>query len=667
MSSAESRQPAAEIIPGYFAVPVSEEQAAASLQLCVLVRREADPVGGNLVILRDTIDGQVFLGCFADCGGKVREWVEIWVQNVDGLAFRSEAWGEAVTNASLDERWRRQFQLFEGSEGSRLTRTGWETAHPRPVFVDLDKLCPIRPVDESNRPWELCTENRLLIDKGLPEYGSSLHRYLYIRELGANSKFVPVTSGAPETGDTVSQASITANNRTAPLNAGGGLMLVRSYSPIGFEDFLDLLSGVPWTGRQHGKAPLSLGPTETALKATDLASPADGLLFLAAYGRWGRVVETFHLRLRLLADAFRAVRAAVCHNQRPLLNLTADSFQVMLSEPGSGLPFLWTARPVLVNPGNAVTLPVEGTDMQLFANAGEAAMSVYHPASVGLSIRGIASVRIRQVFTETGGMTGIEGTFFTQERIAATPRDLMWLRLTLKSARVDLYAHLEDTKALARGEFRFRTVPRRMDNKVLQDLKAAEGVPIPQAPFDILPLLNSPCDLYALAVLAARTLFVDEGNTLPIAIDEVLSLARQVAMDYDESGSLSLRIKVLFESDPRWAKTLGPQRLLRDEITPEEAFALVPEPLWLDVLTAVVRMLPGVGQDSACKDYGDAPRGGIHKVFDESIKSLDDLVLRTRSLVLVDWQFNREIGAIVTDYIANLPDYGGVEGVKAKR
>jgi len=310
-------------------------------------------------------------------------------------------------------------------------------------------------------------------------------------------------------------------------------------------------------------------------------------------------------------------------------------------------------------------VPIEGTDVQFFVNADETAMSVYHPASVGLSVRGVGSVRIRQLFSEAGGMTGIEGTFSTQERIAAAPRDLMWLRLTLRCGRVDLYARLEDTKALARGEFRFRTVPKRMEDRVIQDLRAAEGVPISQVPFDILPLLNSPCDLYALAVLMTRTLFVDSGNTLPIAMDEMLSLARQIAFEHDESGGLGLRIKVLWESDPRWAKSLGPQRLIRDEISAEEAYGLVPEPLWSDVLATVVSMLPGIGPDSTCKDFGDAPYGGIHKVFDESIRSLDDLVLRTRSLVVVDWQFSREISSVISNYMADLPDYGGAQGGKS--
>jgi hypothetical protein len=58
-------------------------------------------------------------------------------------------------------------------------------------------------------------------------------------------------------------------------------------------------------------------------------------------------------------------------------------------------------------------------------------------------------------------------------------------------------------------------------------------------------------------------------------------------------------------------------------------------------------MLPGIGPDSYCRDYGDAPRGGLHKIYEQAQPALDALLVRTRSLIVIDWRFNREIHAVL--------------------
>jgi hypothetical protein len=174
--------------------------------------------------------------------------------------------------------------------------------------------------------------------------------------------------------------------------------------------------------------------------------------------------------------------------------------------------------------------------------------------------------------------------------------------------------------------------------------------------FEIIPLLSSPCDLYSLAVLAIRTLLVNNQTTLPVALDEMLSLARQVAEEYDESVGIGLRIRTVFEADKRWGGSLGPHRLTNEELTPEQAFDLIPAEVWFDTLGLIVRLLPGIGPDSLVRDFGDAPPGGLHKVFDRAVEGLGDLMLRTRSLIIIDWRFNREVHAVVRQHLMGLGD-----------
>ena len=654
MSSPQASGGPAGLPDGYVAIPVSAEQVTALLRICVVVRREPDAVAGHLVVLRDMIDAKVLLSCILDAGGRVQRWTELWIQDVEAIADTVAAYRESLCNRILDERWRRQLEAFEQTDGTPVVKCGWETAHPLPTFLDLAAPKPVHLVDGvSGDPWTLCEDDALLAAKGLAPYGTTLHRYLYVPSQGDETLFVPVTADAPANEHTRPLADVTREYRNLmPLNPSGGLMLVREFNPVGYEAFADLLSGGSWEGVVHGRTPIAVGVGPRDLNEADPGLPLGGRLFMGEHGRWGRIIESLHLKLRLLSDAVAAVRAVVERQQRPLLNLSAESFQIELGEAARGLPFLWTARAVLGDPGDAITLPIVASDASYYLRAGGVTLSVYRPASAGAPVRGRGTVRIRQVLLGTREQTILEGTFDTQERVEGGHMDLLWLRLDLREGRTDLYAYLDPDSALATGEIRFRTVGQRFGEAEVAALKAAEGVPLRNTPFEIVPLLSTPCDLYSLGVLGVRTLLVDNKTTLPVALDELLSLAHQVAVDHDGSTRLAERVQRLFDSDKRWVMSLGPQRLTHDDVAPEDAFDLVPTDLWWDALAMLIRMFPGVGPDSVCRDLGDAPAGGLHKIFDRAQGDLDALLLRTRSLIVIDWRFNREIYAVLRSQLS---------------
>jgi len=70
----------------------------------------------------------------------------------------------------------------------------------------------------------------------------------------------------------------------------------------------------------------------------------------------------------------------------------------------------------------------------------------------------------------------------------------------------------------------------------------------------------------------------------------------------------------------------------------------------------IVRLFPGMGPDSVCENYGDAPIGGIHKVFDRLANDLEALLVQTRSLIVIDWRFNREIHAVIRRHLIGTAD-----------
>jgi hypothetical protein len=650
MASPQIKDAPSQIPDGYAIVAVSAEQKSAPLKIGVIVKKQADPVAGHLVMLRDLLDAQVFLGCVTDASGRVQQWVEIWVQSTSGLAGSLPASRETLSNAVLDDRWERLFRAFERLDAATIIRGGWETSHPQPIFLDVVKLEPVHP------DWVLCESDSLLTKKGLPPFSTSIHRYLYQKAAGEGSALVPVSAEAPTNDNTKPMTEITGGKKElVPFNAGGGLMLVRTYSPLSYEAFVDFVGGGISEGIAHGKSSLHLrsdAPTGNG----EGSLTTDGWLYLGKHGKSGRLLETLHLKLRAMADAVATLRFVVKEHQRPLLNVSSDSFQARLAEGGSGLPTLWTAKIALVDPGDAVELPIEGSDARYFVPGRAAAASIYRPGVASHPIHGRCSVRIRQVLPDVGGATVLEGTFATQERIEAQKNDLVWLRLTLAVGPVNLYARMEAQTALASGEYRFRTVAQRFSPEINNQLKTATGVPIGNTPFEVLSLLSTPVDLYALGVLGVRSLLVNPRTPLPVALDEVLSLARQVATEHDPAVSLGLRIHTIFDRDKRWLESLGPQHLVHEEVSPEDAFDLVPAEVWWDVLAALVRSFPGIGPDSACADFGDAPSGGIHKVFDRLTADLSSLLLRTRSLIVIDWRANREIHSVIRNYLTGLAE-----------
>lgn len=652
---------------GYTAVDLEPGGSISPLRLCVLCRTVPDEVGGHLVSLRDALDARVVLGCVTDAAGVVQRWVQIWMQDVDRVGASLDAYRASLSNAAFEERWVKAVEAIEELTPQDLVRTGFETEPAPALFLDPARG-KVKPAmhEASGMPFEVCREDDFLRMKGLPAFHTTLHRYLWVPPLGEESPVVAVTSDAPRPEGVLGVGDILSgmNKGLVALNAGGGLMLVRRHSPVTLAGFADVLSGGPWKGVTHGKSVfhIDLESVESEERGGESVDP--DRFFLGRHGRWGRLVETLHLKLRVIADALGSVAEMSARTGRPLLNLSDESFQVEVWDRACGLPRLWTARTSLIDPGGAVRLPIEGSRISYFVSREGLGRGIYRPQLAVDPVKGLCSVRLRKVTVDEDGSATIEGTFETDERIVADGSDLVLLQFRLGSERLILHARLESGAALAAGELRLRSVPARVSAAQAQALRAAEGVPMRDVSFETLPLLSTPCDLHALGVLAVRTLLVSGAKRLPEVLDEALSLARQAARLHAELAKggeaplLEDRIRLAFDADPRWMETLGPQWLTHEEMTGPEAFDLIPPELWWRVLAAIVRLFPGVGPDSTCKDLGDSRGGAAHRVFGPAIEDFDDLLLRTRSLMVIDWRYNREVHSVIRGLRTRMIDQG---------
>lgn len=642
---------------GQFAVPVSADQKSALLRICVVLQRSRDGRGAAPVLLRDTADARVYSGCVTDAGGGVVKWVELWVQNPATLIGSVSLRRTQVTNTHVDKRWQRMLKSVERLAPSELIRTGWEAA-PQPVtYIDPASLEPVHATDPASRaPLVLCRDDALLAAAGLPGYSNSPHRYLQVP--GPETRLVPLTPEAPSNASTRSLTEFVPKlPDLIAFNPAAGQVLIRAHAPTSFTAYVDMLTNL------HDSA----AKAQPASPAGDAASlDGDGWLFIGQHGQAGRLVEGLHLKLRAMADAVEAVSAAVRQLQLPLLNVSADSFRVDLGPGARGLPSLWTARTKLVDPGDTVEWSLPGADSRYYLPARPGAGSIYKP-SFGQPVQGRGSVRIRQVLPAGPGSSAVilEGTLVSNERLDAAGRDLMWFRLSVAGTALEVYARLEKATALAAGEWRFRSVPLSPAPAVLNVLKTEEGFGGNDVPFEHLPLLATPFDLYSLGVLAVRTLLFNARTSLPVALDEAMSLARQVAVDIDRAAPVGSRVRRVLAQDKRWVESLGPQRLSNESITVQQAFEQVPADVWCEVLGFIVRMFPGVGPDSYAKDLGDAPPEGLHAVFVRPLEDLNALLLRTRSLIVIDWKYNREVHVAIRNSLLKFaPELAGARGGK---
>lgn len=637
------------------AIPISEDQKSAALKVCILAKIDPEPVGGHLVSLRDTLNAKVYLGCTLDASDQVHDWLELWVQSAEALFGGPTGHLDILCNAILDERWRRQVDAFSHLGGTDLVMGGWERTNPLPTFLDVGSRSPVHPKDgDTGTGWQLCRDEGVLQQKDLPSYGGSLHRYLYLPLPAGEAQLVPVTPGAPTNSHTKPLSDVLNEGPgLAGFNQHAGLMLARKYFPLSLEHVVDALSGAPLDGLRHGRTVVPTGERQDRDTCRDSASGSGFLL--GSRGTHGRLLEVFYLKLRLLLGAVRSVYRVVCDLQQPLLNISAESFRVRMEDLESALPAFWTARVRLEAPGHAIGFDVEKGDARYYLSPLAGETSVYRPLVASTRQKGQGHIRIRKVLAESDDRVTVEGTFASHERLDVARSDLVLMHVSLPSGGLKLYAHLEADSALAAGEWRFRTVARHTNQAEIAELRPAEGVRLPEVPYEVIPLLSAPCDLYSLAVLFIRTLLVDKSTSLPVAVDEVFSLAHQVQAGYDPSTELAAQLDRVSSSDDRWLKSLGPHHLLMEDMAPEEAFGAVPPELWWETLAMILPMFPGLGPASDCRDYGAAQPGGLHRVFEPTLGRLEDLLRRTRRLILPDPIANRTIAAVIRRYLDAQP------------
>jgi hypothetical protein len=148
--------------------------------------------------------------------------------------------------------------------------------------------------------------------------------------------------------------------------------------------------------------------------------------------------------------------------------------------------------------------------------------------------------------------------------------------------------------------------------------------------------------------MAVRILLANNQSNLPVVLDEVVGLARHLGKEKPGEVSLPAELNAAFERDARLLDLVSPHNLIEAGGSPQEARNKISLELWLEAISIVLRLFPGTGVHSFCKDLGDVSPLALETVFDRPIEELERLLLRFRSVLLPGLSANEEIAGIIS-------------------
>ncbi len=623
------------------AVPLQTPGDSSVPRMCVVVSLQPQP---HFITLGDTLDGVTYLGCLIDSDEAVMEWLELRVQFVSGMGAAALRQRHSLDNGCLDRRWdETSASRKEGNPGLDIA-TPFEIRSLTPILIHKQSLKAI-PLGEASAlgRWGLCTDDHALEPAGLAPYHGSLERFLIELDTPA-PRFLPLTpNGDGKPVASLAGALTGQEDEYLTFNPQAGRMLVSRLCPMLLTELCDLLGGQSWEGVADGAKPFDFDSTHTVLCDWNSVLRGDGFLFNSEMNRHGRLAEILHLKLGLLLQAMQQVRKATERTQLPLLNLSHESFRVRFGNMASALPFLWSAECHLVKEGFARRKTLETAHESYFIRMDDTSSSIYHPEGFQFQRDSRGDFKCRTALAAAEG-TIIEGTLSVQDSQPVSRQDLIWLRVPLADSRLELFGHIDATRG-TRGELVFRSVPQTLAATDVEMMR--QHFKFPRCSYEIIPLTSSPFDLYSLGVLSVRSLLVNRQQSFNEAVDSILSLARAAGEAYAADLPQPQRIRKLLTAE--LLNSLGPRVLGSDETTTREATALVSLELWCDVLAWITALFPGYGPDSFCSSLGDAPPTGLESVFDEPLKRLESLWLRSRRLIIADGGMNAEIQGIINE------------------
>ena len=560
-----------ELDEGFVTVPLDSGEEA-SVRLSLVVRKEADPADGSFCRLRQLVDANVYLGCFTDRSGYILKWLELWVRNYDNIADKlHENAFDVINNTVLDERWDRQKKILELSKASHVYKTSLDTQMEYSLHVDTyNKKVGFVKDAESKTHWKICKEDDLLKRLELPPYSTSIHRYLYLESLGADSYFLPITPNAPQNAKTKSlEEGIGTRSTLLPFNSYGGSIMVREVAPMTVESYLCVLTGRAWDGVGQGKKKLM--PSGVYREISDEVSVgyAAGRLVSTRQGQRAWKLESLFLKVKLFYEMISQVKACVELDQKPFFSLELSSFGINLPNTAPTSPFLWDAAVVMNQTSDAIAFSVEkqsdldSRETTYFRTYRPLGASIYRPESLAQHRTLMAEVTLLKIDRDRDtGLYEITGSMRSSDiqSHGVLGRHFYFIDYSVRGKRTRLVAEMTEVDARVADKIQFKTLKLPLTSEQQLALESFIGVEQVGVYCEIFPVLGTPCDLYSLGVIGLEVLFYGSDIALAQLKDQLRTLA-SACIDLSDELNIAERIVQTFEAEPHLRETLMPDSL----------------------------------------------------------------------------------------------------------
>ena len=655
----------AELDEGFVTVPLDAGEEA-SVRLSLVVRKEADPSEGSFCRLRQLVDASVYLGCFTDRSGHILKWLELWVRDYDNIADKlHENAFDVINNAVLDERWDRQKKILESSTVSHVYKTSLDTQMEYSLHVDTyNKKVGFVKDAATKTHWKICKEDELLKRLELAPYSTSIHRYLYLESMGAESDFLPITPNAPQNAKTKSlEEGIGSRSTLLPFNSYGGAIMVREVAPMTVEGYLCVLSGRPWNGVGQGKKKLLPNGVYKEISDEVSVGYAAGRLISTRQGQRKWKLESLFLKVRLFYEMISQVKACVELDKKPFFSLEPSSFGISLPSTSPTSPFLWDAAVVMNQTSDAIAFSVEkqsdldSRETTYFRTFRPLTASIYRPESLAQQRSLMAEVTLLKIDRDRDtGLYEITGSMRSSDiqSHGILGRHFYFIDYSIRGKRVRLVAEMTEVDARVADKIQFKTLKLPLSSEQELSLESFIGVEQVGVHCEIFPVLGTPCDLYSLGVIGLEVLFHGSDIALAQLKDQLRTLAR-ACLDLGSELPILERVVQTLQSEPQMREILMPD-VLGLASSGKDHMGLPPEErIWEGLLSIIMRMLSGLLKgESYSPSLSNENNFRITHVFDQPLSDLGRYMAIIRSLNLGDTQSTQLVSEVLDEMIGEI-------------
>ncbi len=654
-----------ELDEGFDTIPLDSGEEA-SVRLSLVVRKEADPSEGSFCRIRQLTDANVYLGCFTDRSGHILKWLEIWVRNYDNIADKlHENAFDVINNTVLDERWDRQKKILELSKASHVYKTSLDNQMEYSLHVDIyNKKVGFVKDATSKTHWKICKDDDLLKRLELAPYSTSIHRYLYLESMGAESAFLPITPNAPQNAKTKTiEEGIGSRSTLLPFNSYGGSIMVREVAPMTVESYLSVLAGRPMEGFGQGKKKLMPSGVYREIGDEVSVGYAAGRLVSTRQGQRAWKLESLLLKVRLFYEMISQVKACVELDQKPFFSLELSSFGISIPNVSPTSPFLWDAAVVVNRTSDAIAFSVEkqsdldSRETTYYRTFRPLTASIYRPEALAQNRTLMAEVTLLKIDRDRDtGLYEISGSMRSSDihSHGVLGRHFYFIDYSVRGKRMRLVAEMTEVDARVADKIQFKTLKLPLTSEQQLGLESFIGVEQVGVYCEIFPVLGTPCDLYSLGVIGMEVLFHGSDISLAQLKDQLRTLAN-ACMDLSEEESIIERIVQTFETESDLRESLMPDSLGLAS-SGKNHMGLPPEErIWEGLLSIIMKMLSGLlKQESYCPSLSNENNFRITHVFDQPLRDLGRYMSILRSLNLGDAQSTKLISEILDEIIMDI-------------